>query len=59
MSKIMKFKTVGISTAALISDPQGIMPILNKIRQMELDNIYKMKVDLTAKKRQLPQNTYI
>jgi hypothetical protein len=32
MSKIMKFKTIGISTAALISDPQGIMPILNKIR---------------------------
>jgi hypothetical protein len=59
MSKITKFKTIGISTAALISDPQGIMPILNKIRQMELDNIYKMKVDLTAKKRQLPQNTYI
>ena len=59
MSKIMKFKTVGISTAALISDPQGIMPILNKIRQMELDNIAKMKADLAAKKRQLPQNTYI
>jgi len=59
MSKIMKFKTVGISTAALISDPQGIMPILNKIRQIEVDNIAKMKADLAVKKRQLPQNTYI
>ena len=59
MSKIAKFKTIGVSTAALISDPNGILPIINKIRQMELDNISKMKADLAAKKRQLPQNTYI
>lgn len=59
MSKITKFQTVGISTAALISNPQGIFPILNKIRQMQLDNIAKMKVDLDTKKRSLPNNYYL
>lgn len=59
MSRINKFQTVGISTAALISNPQGIFPILNKIRQMQLDNIAKMKADLANKKRQLPDNYYL
>lgn len=59
MSKITKFQTIGVSTAALISNPQGIFPVLNKIRQMELDNIAKLKADLANKKRQLPQNYYL
>ena len=59
MSRINKFQTVGISTAALISNPQGIFPILNKIRQMQLDNIAKMKADLDVKKRSLPDNYYL
>jgi len=59
MKRITKFQTVGISTAALISNPQGIFPILNKIRQMELNNISKLKADLDVKKRSLPNNYYM
>lgn len=59
MSRITKFQTVGVSTAALISNPQGILPILNKVRQMQLDNIAKMKADLDVKKRSLPNNYYL
>lgn len=59
MERINKFQTVGISTAALVSNPQGIFPILNKIRQMEIDNIAKMKADLASKKSQLPKNYYL
>jgi len=59
MSKITKFQTIGVSTAALLSDPNGIFPVLNKIRQMEIENIAKMKADIAAKKLKLPQNYYL
>lgn len=59
MKRINKFQTIGVSTAALISNPQGILPLINKIRQMELNNIAKLKADLAIKKRQLPQNYYL
>ena len=59
MSKISKFQTLGISTAALISDPQGILPILNKIRQGELDNITKLRAELRRLRSLLPSNVYM
>lgn len=59
INKTKKFQAAGISTAALISSPQGPLPVLNKIRQLELDNITKLQAELTRLRTQLPANVYI
>ena len=59
MAKISKFQVAGISTAAAISDPHGIMPILNKVREAELENITKLKAELSRLTSSLPDNIYM
>jgi hypothetical protein len=46
MAKAKKFQAIGLSTADIITDPNGLLPILKQIRENEVQGLEKLKREL-------------
>jgi hypothetical protein len=44
-----KYQAIGLGTADIITDPNGLLPILNKIRQNEVQALDKLKRELASR----------
>ena len=55
LARAKKFQAIGLGTADIITDPNGLLPILNKIRQNEAQALQKLKKELA--KRTTSQNS--
>lgn len=49
MARAKKYQAIGLSTADIITDPNGLLPILNKIRQNEVQALEKLKKELASR----------
>ena len=55
LARAKKYQAIGLGTADIITDPNGLLPILNNIRQNEAQALQKLKIELT--KRTTSQNS--
>lgn len=55
LARAKKYQAIGLGTADIITDPNGLLPILNNIRQNEAQALQKLKIELA--KRTTSQNS--
>jgi len=46
LAKAKKFQAIGLSTADIVTDPNGLLPILKQIRDNEVQGLEKLKKEL-------------
>jgi hypothetical protein len=46
LAKAKKFQAIGLSTADIVTDPNGLLPILKQIRENEAQGLEKLKREL-------------
>jgi hypothetical protein len=49
LARAKKYQAIGLGTADIITDPNGLLPILNKIRQNEMQALDKLKRELASR----------
>ena len=49
LARAKKYQAIGLGTADIITDPNGLLPILNKIRQNEVQALDKLKRELASR----------